>query len=312
MKNTIIFLACLLSLGMAQASELGGYAGAGFRITADAVSAGSGGIVLFPEASSMSLTHNAASMTSLEGRQFSANLVQLPLDRHVYSSAVSLPLPPTARLGVAVISAGTRKIPARDNRGFYAGDMSDTEMAYLAAFSNRLSPKLSIGLSLKVLSRRFDTDAFDLDLRGTGFGMNMGADLQLSQRTRLSLALRDWNASYNWKTQELFDQGASYRESFPANLAWGILHKLGSFQVMLEHDQYFVGEHVFKAAVVWQGLGSLLVRGGAEVTPEGILPGFSSSYTLNWKGPPMALDLGLVSGIPGEGIRTYLGWRLIF
>ena len=312
-KNiTMLIILLLVGVTSLQASLLGGYAGASLRIPADAISAGTGGITLFHEASQLSMAHNAAAMIGLQGRQFHANMANLPLDRFIYAVNASIPLPPTARLGIGVIAAGTRNIDFRDSRGYYGGDMSDTESIYLAAFSNQLSPRLAVGLSLKMLNRRLQADQNDLDLKGTGFGVNFALQFQAVEKTRLVVALRDWNSSYNWKTQELFEHGANYRESFPMSLAWGLLQDIGRLQLMLEHDNYFIGENVARLALTWNGFGPLVLRSGVEVTPDDLVSGASASYRLNWNGPPMMVDLGLVMGIPGEGVRTYLGWGLEF
>lgn len=304
----LLILAANISLG----SELGGYAGASFRVPADALSAGTGGITLFKDASRLSALYNPASLAEATGRQANASTAQLPLDRSIYSALATVPMPPTARLAIGIVSAGTNNIDARDNRGFKAGELTDRETMFLVAFNNQFSNRLSIGLSLKVMSRRMKADEDWLDIKGSGFGANIGVHYTLNESFRLALALQNLNAAYNWKTQDVFAQGSTYRESFPPYLSYGVSTDLGPLRLLLEHDYYFIGENLFHAAVLLDGLDNLTLRSGLEFDGEHLLPGASASYRLIWPGPVMDIDLGMVLGIPGEGVRTYLGWGIQF
>ncbi|MCF6238305.1 MAG: hypothetical protein L3J79_05765 [Candidatus Marinimicrobia bacterium] len=306
----------LLFIMLAQsglASDLGGFTGTSSRFTADPLSAGTGGITLFINSSTNSYAQNPASPAWLTQRSFDAGMVQLSLDRYIYTVNGSVPLPPTARLGLGLIAAGTRNIEARDSRGYYAGDLNDNEMTYLLSFSNRFSDKLAFGLSLKLLTKRFSSEEDLLDLKGSGFGAGLGIQVKPLAGSTFALAIKDWNSSYKWKTQELFERGSSYQDEFPLSLAWGWLQEFGSTAFAFEHDYYFIGENIMRVAIMWQGLTKLSLNGGFSYEDETVIPGVSARYVLNWKqGPPMHIDLGIRSGINGEGFRNYLGWGVNF
>ena len=295
------------------ASGLGGYTGTSNRFTSDPLSAGTGGITLFHETSTNSYSQNPASQAFFGQRSFDAGLVQLSLDRFIYTVNTGIPLPPTASLSFGLIAAGTKNIEARDSRGYAAGDLSDTEMTYLVSFSNRFSDKLAFGLSLKVLTKHFKSDDDWLDLKGSGFGAGLGFVFKPRVGSSLALAIKDWNSSYKWKTQDIFERGSSYQDAFPMSLSWGWLQDLGTFSLALEHDYYFIDENMYRVALMWHGIKALEVNAGASFEDDAIYPGFSARYELSWKeGPPMHIDWGFKIGTPGEGYRNYIGWGVNF
>lgn len=295
------------------ASGLGGFSGISSRFTSDPLAAGTGGITLFHNSSTNSYAQNPASQAFFEERSFDAGLVQLSLDRFIYTLSSSVPLPPTAHLGVGVIVAGTRHIEARDSRGYYAGELSDTEMTYLVSFSNRFSEKLAFGLSLKVLTKHFASEEEWFDLKASGFGAGIGILYKPLEGSTFALALKDWNSSYKWKTQDVFERGSNYQDAFPMSLAWGWQQELKFVSLAVEHDYYFIGENIFRAALIWNGIKNLSLNTGLSYEDESLFPGFSARYVLAWKqGPLMHIDLGIRSGIPGEGLRNYLGWGVNF
>ncbi len=296
------------------AAGLGGYTGTSNRFTSDPRSSGTGGITLFHETSTNSYSQNPASQAFLGRSTFDAGLVQLSLDRFIYTINTGIPLPPTASLSFGLIAAGTKNIEARDSRGYAAGDLSDTEMTYLVSFSNRFSDKLAFGLSLKVLTKRFLSEDDDwLDLKGSGFGAGLGIVYKPRTGSTLALAIKDLNSGYKWKTQDIFERGSSYSDEFPKSLSWGWLQKAGTFSLALEHNYYFIGENIYRFAFMWHGIKALEVNVGASFEDDSIYPGISARYELSWKeGPPMHIDWGIKIGTPGEGYRNYIGWGVNF
>ncbi len=295
------------------ASGLGGYSGTSSRFTSDPIAAGTGGITLFQNSSTNSYSQNPAAQAWLEDRSFDAGLVQLSLDRFIYSVNASVPMPPTAHLSVGLIAAGTNNIAARDSRGYYAGDLSDTEMTYLLSFSNKFSDKLAFGISLKLLTKQFSSDEDWLDLKGSGFGAGLGITYKPRPGSTFALAFKDWNSSYKWKTQDLFERGSNYQDVFPMSLAWGWQQEFGASALLVEHDHYFIGEDIFRVAFMWTKITHLTLNAGLSYEDETVFPGISARYDMAWKqGLPMHLDLGFRSGVANEDLRSYLGWGVNF
>ncbi len=317
LKNFMLirFLFILLAgWSILEASDLGGYTGTSNRMVMDPLSAGTGGITLFANTSDNAYTQNPAARAWTEGRNLNAGLVNLPLDRYIYSLNVGLPLPPTAHLSMGLVSAGTRGIEARDSRGYYAGDLSDSETTYFLSFSNRFSDRLAFGLSFKLLSKQFSSDEGWLDLKGSGFGAGLGVVYKATSTGTLAIAVKDWNSAYKWKTQEVFERGGSYQDVLPMSLATGWLQDMGMLQLAVEHDHYFIKSDIFRLAVLYNGLKDLSLHTGIAFEDGSMHPGLSARYNLAFvkNQTRLHIDLGLAGGVVNEGLRTYLGWGVNF
>ncbi|MCF7807289.1 MAG: hypothetical protein K9N38_02055 [Candidatus Marinimicrobia bacterium] len=311
-KNTITVMLIFVSASVF-ASNIGGFTGSTARLAADPLAAGTGGITLFQNSSTNSYASNPASQAFLTSKRFDASLVDMSLGRYLYTTSASVPLPPTAQLSVGLFAAGTKDITARDSRGIDAGKLSDGEITYSVSFSNQFSDKLAIGISLKLLTRSLKSEDEWFDLSGSGFGAGVGALYTINDRSTVAMAIRDWNSSYKWKTQDLFDQGSSYKDEFPMSLAWGWMQELNQFTLAIEHDHYFAGEEIFRTALLWHGIEGITLHTGFSYEDAIIIPGVSARFEKALiKGLPMHIDIGLINGIVGEGIRTYMGWGMTF
>lgn len=285
------------------------------RLTPDGISAGLGGVTLFENASGYAFLHNPASLLETS-RRIHAGAVKLSLDRHFYGLNFTMPLPPTAHVGIGILSAGTDKIPGRDSRGYYTGDLQDEERLIGVSFANDFSSRASVGIALQIVQRVFTGEQNSWDLTASGFGAGAGMMLKITPATTLSASVQNVALKYNWNTQYLFPsgEGQTYTDEFPNLLAVGIRQRLGNLQVMVELDDYLDGsEYQVRGGLVYSGWGNLILRGGAQYMDANILPGMSASYLLPFEfGPQMQIDLGFVVGIPGEGVRQYLSWEMEF
>ena len=313
----IILLMGLLIGGAKQvhAVAVGGFTGTFMRLTPDGLSAGLGGITLFDNASGYAFMHNPASLMEAK-RRIHAGTVNLSLDRHFYGINLTMPLPPTAHIGMGVLSAGTKNIPGRDSRGFYTGELQDEERLIGVSFANDFSPKVSVGIALQIVQRTMTGAQNTWDLKASGFGIGAGAMLKITPATAISIAAKNLKLKYNWNTQALFTsgQGQTYTEEFPQVVALGLRHSEGALQLLVEIDDYLnQAEFQYRAGLVFSGWQNLTLRGGAQYVDSTILPGFSASYQLPLEfGPAMQIDLGMVIGVPGEGVRQYLSWEMEF
>jgi len=311
-----VILTLLMCLGVVtslSASGLGGFAGTSNRFTADPLAAGTGGITLFQETSTNSYAQNPAAQAFATERRFDAGLAQLPLDRFLYSISASQPLPPTANLSIGIIAGGTKNIEARDSRGISTGMLSDTELTYLASFAIRFSEQLALGVNFKLLSKQLSSEGDLLDLKGSGFGAGLGAIIKPRVGTTIGVAIKDWNSSYKWKTEDYFDIGSSYTDNFPMSFSWGLLQEMNAYSLALEHDYFYIGENIYRASIMWHKYDALLINTGFSYEDDRIFSGLSARYQLSLKrGPPMHIYLGLRLGLLGENARTFLGWGVNF
>ncbi|MCF7903454.1 MAG: hypothetical protein K9M19_08520 [Candidatus Marinimicrobia bacterium] len=313
--NLIIILTVLFGWNRAATGAVGGYAGTFLRLTPDAVSAGLGGITLFNNASGYAFFHNPAAL--MESRRgIHAGTVNLPLDRHLYGLNYTMELPPTAHLGLGVMSAGTRNIPGRDSRGYYTGELQDEERLLGVAFANDLSSRVAIGVVLKLIQHKLTGAEDAWDLSATGFGLSTGLMVKMTPSTTVAVSLQNLQLKYNWNTESLFTsgQGQTYSEPFPVLMAVGFRQKLGRFQVMGEMDSWLGGEaYQYRGGLIYSGWQNLTLRTGAQYVDAAFLPGFSASYHLPVEfGPRMQIDYGIVLGVIGEGVRQYVSWEMEF
>ncbi|MCF7797368.1 MAG: hypothetical protein K9N11_04830 [Lentisphaeria bacterium] len=294
---------------------VGGYTGTFLRLTPDAVSAGLGGITLFEEASGYAFLHNPAALTESQ-RRIHAGTVHLPLDRHLYGINYTMELPPTAHLGLGVMSAGTRNIPGRDSRGYYTGELQDEERLLGVAFANDITSQATVGVTLQLVQHKLTGAQDTWDLSASGFGLSTGLTLKMTHSTTVAVSLQNIQLKYNWNTESLFTsgQGQAYSEPFPLLLAAGFRQKTGSFQLMAQVDAWLGGEeYQYRAGLIYTGLRQLALRAGAQYMDAAFLPGFSAGYRLPAEfGPRMQIDYGIVIGVPGEGVRQYMSWEMGF
>ena len=97
LANLSIMLMTILLLSIsttAFASGLGGYTGTSNRFTSDPLSSGTGGITLFHKTSTNSYSQNPASQAFFGQSSFNAGLVQLSLDRFIYTVNAGVPYLP--------------------------------------------------------------------------------------------------------------------------------------------------------------------------------------------------------------------------
>ena len=98
--------------------------------------------------------HNPASMVYLSKRQLGFSHHFLPLDRRFMAANVSFPIPPSASLGLAWISAGVDKIDGRSTVGEHTQYLSTSEDAFIISFAQRILPWFSVGLNIKILNQK--------------------------------------------------------------------------------------------------------------------------------------------------------------
>ena len=112
-----LFKIYLILLSFAFAQDYASFAGSFLRMGSSARSMGMGSAFTAEIDDGFAAYHNPASMVFLEKRQVGFNHHFLPLDRRLTTTNISMPLPPTASLGLSWISAGVDKIDGRNSAG---------------------------------------------------------------------------------------------------------------------------------------------------------------------------------------------------
>jgi hypothetical protein len=65
---------------------------------------------------------------------------------------ISIPLPPSASVGLAWVSAGVDNIDGRNSAGEHTQYLSTSEDALIISFAQKILPWFSAGLNLKILN----------------------------------------------------------------------------------------------------------------------------------------------------------------
>jgi len=135
MRLLKIYIIYLILLSFVLAQDYASFAGSFLRMGSSARSMGMGSAFTAEIDEGFAAYHNPASMVFLEKRQVGFNHHFLPLDRRLTTTNISMPLPPTASLGISWISAGVDKIDGRNSAGEHTQYLSTSEDAMMISFA---------------------------------------------------------------------------------------------------------------------------------------------------------------------------------
>ena len=226
-KPKIIYL--ILALTFINGQSYASFAGSFLRMGSSARSMAMGSAFTAEIDPGFAAYHNHASMVFLERRQLGFSHHLLPLDRRFTATNFSIPLPPTASLGVAWISAGVDKIDGRTGAGQHTQYLSTSEDAFMVSFAQQLFPWFSAGINVKILRHQLPIN--EVDLSGKGIGMDFGIFVKTNSGANLAFMIQDLNSRYQWKTDKIFEKGKVYAEQFPT------IYRLGT---TLQYNEFYV------------------------------------------------------------------------
>ena len=226
-KPKIIYL--ILALTFINGQSYASFAGSFLRMGSSARSMAMGSAFTAEIDPGFAAYHNPASMVFLERTQLGFSHHLLPLDRRFTATNFSIPLPPTASLGVAWISAGVDKIDGRTGAGQHTQYLSTSEDAFMVSFAQQLFPWFSAGINVKILRHQLPIN--EVDLSGKGIGMDFGIFVKTNSGANLAFMIQDLNSRYQWKTDKIFEKGKVYAEQFPT------IYRLGT---TLQYNEFYV------------------------------------------------------------------------
>ena len=157
--------------------------------------------------------HNPAAMVFLNKRQLGFSHHFLPLDRRFMAANLSAPLPPSASVGLAWVSAGVDKIDGRSIAGEHTQYLSTSEDAFFISFAQKILPWFSVGLTIQILNHQLPMNT--MNIAGKGMGMDFGVFIHSESGPNLAFMVQDLNSRYQWKTDKIFERGKNYVEQFP-------------------------------------------------------------------------------------------------
>ena len=186
--------------------------------------------------------HNPGSMVFTNKRQLGFSHHFLPLSRRFMAANFSIPIPPSAGLGIAWISAGTDKIDGRTSSGEHTQYLSTSEDAFMISFAQRILPWFSAGLNIKILKHQLPMNT--MDLSGKGMGMDFGVFIRTEKGANLAFMVQDLNSRYHWKTDKIFERGKEYVEQFPTLYRVGTTFHYGKAYVAADGGMIMNGKEL--------------------------------------------------------------------
>ena len=169
-KPKIIYL--ILALTFINGQSYASFAGSFLRMGSSARSMAMGSAFTAEIDPGFAAYHNPASMVFLERRKLGFSHHFMPLDRRFMAANLSVPLPPSASVGLAWVSAGVDKIDGRNIAGQHTQYLSTSENAFIISFSQKILPWFSAGLNVKILNHQLPMNT--MDIAGKGMGMDFG------------------------------------------------------------------------------------------------------------------------------------------
>lgn len=202
MRALTLVAASLLAATVSAAANPGDFLYAPF----DPASAALGGAADLLRAGAAAALRNPGVLGSAREREVWAAHTFLSLSRRMDAAAVAVPVGELGTLALAALQVSVSDIDGRDSNGRHTGYLSDTRDAIFFVFGLRPSPRVSVGIGLKALSRRIGEE----DASGSAF--DVGARVLVRDGITVALAGRNlgvmhpkgrpvgaywpWNTSY--------------------------------------------------------------------------------------------------------------------
>ena len=265
MKNKITLTVFIFLLtGFCFAQKLGSFAGGFLRMgtSARAVAMGSSFTAEIDEG--FAAYHNPATLVHLKKSHAGFSNHFLMLDRQLMAANFSMPLPPSASIGVSWIGAGVDNIDGRSMSGEHTKNLSTSENSYMLSFAQTILPWLSVGLNVKVLRHQLPVNT--MDLTGKGVGMDFGVFIKTESGANYGLMIQDLNSRYQWKTDKIYERGKVYIEQFPTLYRFGSTFNYNNTYVTADAGVAMSGSsivgYVARIGVEYQYLEHYYLRGG--------------------------------------------------
>ncbi len=236
----IIFI--LTAAALLNAGDKASFAGGFLRMGASARAMAMGSGFTAEIDAGFSAYHNPGSMVFTNKRQLGFSHHFLPLSRRFMAANISTPIPPSAGLGIAWISAGTDKIDGRTSSGEHTQYLSTSEDAFMISFAQRILPWFSAGLNIKILKHQLPMNT--MDLAGKGMGMDFGVFIRTEKGANLAFMVQDLNSRYHWKTDKIFERGKEYVEQFPTLYRAGTTFHYGKAYVAADGGMIMNGKEL--------------------------------------------------------------------
>jgi hypothetical protein len=263
MKNahSVLLLLSIL-LGNAASAQIGGTAGSFSRVGFGARGIGMGNACTAVASGPVSSYYNPALSAFSGSPTATATFGVLAFDRSLNFLNYTQPLKPMAGISVGLINAGVGNIDGRDGDGLHTEDYAVTENQFFLSFANRVDPRVSIGVTVKLLySKLFES------VKSTTVGFDVGLCARLTDDLTLGAAVIDLNSKYKWDTKQIyFENGRTTEDKFPNLRRVGLAYALLDTTAILtaEYENSSAGTNLFRFGAEFAVTGNFTVRGGLD------------------------------------------------
>lgn len=221
----MLYVVLMLLLPFGLFAQIGGTAGAFSRLGFGARGMGMGNALTAVSTGDISTYYNPALAAFSDQRTIAASFGILSLDRYLNFISYTQSIQSQAGISAGLINSGVRNIDGRDNDGVHTDDYSTSENQVYLAFANRVDPRVSLGVSIKLLySRLFD------QVTSSTVGFDVGGYFQLTDELSAGLTVQDLNSKYKWNTQSVYgSENGGQRQTqndFPTLVRVGLAYRL--------------------------------------------------------------------------------------
>ena len=191
---------------------------------------------------------NPALLNEIKNKEYGISMFNMSLDRSIQTFSFSIPMPPTATLGLSLFRASTNDITGYDELGNPTGAFYSTSESFaMASFAMKIN-KLSAGVNLKLYRSEL---ADDVEADGIGFDIGVCFDIANTNiyTTKIGMKLSNIASKYNWS----FDYNnfkQQYEDKHPMIISFGssslVDIKNGALFILTQIDLFDKNKSDFK------------------------------------------------------------------
>lgn len=218
----------LVGLGLgalsAPAATAAPFGGAFLDTGLGAQATGLGGAVSAASSGPAAVLYNPAGLAAISGRSLLVSYQPMSLDRTRTSLAGTINARGPLAFGFAWLHAGVDGLLARNGSGeVVAGKLEDAEDAVLFALGINASPRLQLGLGVKLIDHRITTPQAGTS-SANGRAIDVGLRYHVGDQTVVGLSVRNLFDKLSWTVERPSAQTNSSEEALMSVVALGASH----------------------------------------------------------------------------------------
>jgi len=281
-----------------------GYAGSYLRLGLGARAIGAANTVPVGNADAYGYVYNPAALPKVERKNLGLTYGFLPLDRVYNYAGFTMPLPPTAGIGIGWLATGVNDIQGRNSSGEKTNMYTTRQNTFLLGFANKFSKYVRAGILLKLMQNNLD------EIKSNTVGLDLGVVIEPIPFIEIGLSAQNFNGKFSWDAKDVYSQGNTVVNEVPTLYRiGGRFHATAKIDLMTEYERSDKGAVVYRFATEWHPLDMASLRAG--VSDGHFSFGGGLRYDL-FQSVDTALDYAFVTGQVGEGSAHYFSWSFQF